>query len=364
MTIKNTLKRAKDIFRPDKNENLLLIESVFLALFIYYDILIQFPVIQNTNVYLTVLLICYISLLIAYYIFEKKKISDLGFQNRFFIFTQVIFSIFFGIITCAVFLALNTNEWLLYITCTLPLGFLIVIALFQKILLFKVEKFLKRYILKDEIWEKLDELTKKDFLQAESSMRAENVSNAIINICKGLEREIKLAIFQPFRQEVQKLMNQYDFFEILEPFKSDGSDPRERTYYNFKNYIERNRHLTFGNIPFFLLNLTDKKIGNHTILFTRFSEYLKDRFRENYNNVIEISKTLFNHNYFTITGIKISDLRNEAAHPQKDISDNGSATSVMRKRSNEILSTENYIKLLKVLAVKPNLLKLIIDLKP
>ena len=120
------------------------------------------------------------------------------------------------------------------------------------------------------------------------------------------------------------------------------------------------RHLTFGNIPFYLLNLTDKKIGTHTELFEKFSYFLQERLGEKYENVIEISKVLFKHDFFTISGIKISDLRNEAAHPQKKIIENG---AIVSERSNEILSINNYITLIKVLAVKPNLLKLIVDLK-
>ena len=92
----------------------------------------------------------------------------------------------------------------------------------------------------------------------------------------------------------------------------------------------------------------------------RFSEFLKERFKEKYSNIIEISRILFNHEFFTISGIKISDLRNEAAHPQKKFDENG---GLIPSKSSEILSINNYIKLLKILSVEPNLLKLIIDLK-
>ena len=97
-----------------------------------------------------------------------------------------------------------------------------------------------------------------------------------------------------------------------------------------------------------------------TELSKEFSEYLKDKFQKKYANVIEISKILFNHEFFTISGIKISDLRNEAAHPQKKFNENGGQLPL---KSSEILSINNYIKLLKILSVEPNLLKLIIDLK-
>jgi len=344
--IKNSLKRLKDVIQPNKTENLLIIEGITLAFLLYYDFAFNLPLVFNISMYLIVLLMIYISCFLIFYILERRKITEIGFQNRFYIFTQISFSFFFGIIFSAFYIALNNNELLSAIICTLPLSFLIIIGLFQRISSYQIEKFIKKFILKDNIWSRLDEQTRIDFKQADMS--------------KGIERELKLAIFQPFKHAVEHLKNKNDLFTIIRPFKSDGSDPRQRTYQNFKNYLMGKRHLTFGNIPFYLLNLTDKKIGSHTELFYMFSEFLKEKLEDKFESVIEISKILFKHDFFTISGIKLSDLRNEAAHPQKKFNGNG---ALMPSRSSEILSVNNYITLIKVLAVKPNLLKLIIDLK-
>ena len=360
MKVKRTLKNLKDIFHPNKTENLLILEIIILVILIYYDLLFQFPVDNNIPSYLIALLIIYITILVGFYLFERFKISEFGFQNQFYLYTQTIFSSFIGILFSIAYLLINTNQIFIYIVSLIPLIFLIMIGLFQKISQVQVERFIKRYIIKDEIWNKLDEQTKRDFKHAETSIRTENIPDAIINITKGLERELKLAIFQPFKNEVKKYGLVNEIFQIYKPFKSKGSDPRYRTFINFKNYIEDKRHLTLGNIPFFLLNLTDKKIGMHTDLFTKFSNFLQEKFKENYSNVLKISKILFNHDYFTVDGIKISDLRNEAAHPQKYTDENG---NLIPTKSSEILSIDNYIKLLKILSVEPNLLKFIIDLK-
>ena len=360
MSLKRTLKNFKNVFHPNKTENLLILEVCTLALLIYYDIFFEFPIDNNVPDFLIALIVIYIIILVSFYIFERIKLTDLNLQDQFYLFSQVIFTTFFGIIISVAYLALNINQLFTYVVSIVPLFFLIIIGLFQKISQLQIERFIKRYIIKDEIWEKLDEQTKREFKHAESSMRAENIPNAIINITKGLERELKLAIFQPFKSEVKKYKLEAELFSLNKAFKSDGSDPRYRTFLNFKNYIEDRRHLTLGNIPFFLLNLTDKKISNYTDLFMKFSDFLKEKFGEKYSNVIEISKILFNHDFFTISGIKISDLRNEAAHPQKNIDENG---GLIPKKSTEILSIDNYIKLLKILSVEPNLLKLIIDLK-
>jgi len=358
--IKNSLKNLKDIIHPNKTENLLIIEVIILAILLYYDFAFDLSVDLNISLYLTVLLTIYISFFLLFYLIERRKITEFGFQNRFYIFTQTSFSFFFGILFSAFYIALNNNEIISAIICTLPLSFLIVIGLFQRISSYQIERFIKKFILKDDIWSKLDEQTQKDFKQAEISIRSDNIPNAIINMSKGIERELKLAIFQPFKLAVEELTYKNDLFTIQRPFKADGSDPRQRTFDNFRNYLTGKRHLTFGNIPFYLLNLTDKKIGMHTELFEKFSYFLRERFEEKYENVIKISKTLFKHDFFTITGIKISDLRNEAAHPQKKFNGNG---ALVPSRSNEILSVNNYITLIKVLAVEPNLLKLIVDLK-
>jgi hypothetical protein len=360
MNVKRSLKNLKNILHPNKTENLLILEVCILAILIYYDVFFEFPIDYNIPIFLITLLSIYILFLVVFYIMQRIKISDFGFQNQFYLFTQTIFSAFFGIIICVAYFFLNTNQTFTYLISLVPLAFLILIVLFQKITQLRIEKFIKRYIIKDEIWNRLDEQTKKDFKHAETSMRAENIPNAIMNITKGLERELKLSIFQPFKFEVKKYALQEELFQINRPFKSDGSDPRYRTYLNFKNYISDKRHLTLGNIPFFLLNLTDKKIGIHTDLFSKFSAFLQEKFEENYSSIIEISKILFNHDFFTIPGIKISDLRNEAAHPQKKIDENG---NLIPTKSNEILSIDNYITMLKILTVQPNLLKLIIDLK-
>jgi len=355
-----SLKNVKNIIHPNKTENLLIFELVILIILVYYDVIFNFPADPNISLYLIILLIGYISFFILFYLFERRKILEFGYHNRFFLFTQVSFSFFLGILLSLVYYILKNNEIISAIISTIPLAFLILIGLFQKISSHQIERFLKKYILKDEIWTALDEQTRKDFKQAELSIRTDNVPNAIINLSKGIERELKLAIFHPFKEAVNQLSRKEELFAISKPFKKDGSDPRERTYENFRFYLEGKRHLTFGNIPFFLLNLTDNKMGNHTDLFAKFSEYLKERLGEQYQNIIKISKILFNHEYFSISGIKISDLRNEAAHPQKEREDHG---SIKPSRSESILSIDNYIALIKVLAVKPNLLKLIVDIK-
>ncbi len=360
MSIKKSLKNLKNLFRPDKNENLLILEVIIIGSLIYYSLFFTFPKNDIINLIITGLLIIYIFLIFTYYLIEKDKIFDYGFQNQFYIFSQKMFSIFLGVLLCPIYLLYNSKELINLLICSIPLISFIIIELFQRISSHQIEKFLKKYIIKAEIWNELDIQTKKDFKQAEANMRAENIPNAIINLSKGLERELKLTIFQPFKLVIKEQKNKGDYFKLLTPFASHGSDPRERTYQNFKNYLENKRHLTLGNIPFFLLNLTDKKIGRNTVLFTKFSQYLKTKFKDKYSNIIEISKTLFNHDFFSIPGIKISDLRNEAAHPQKKIDENG---TFITDRSNEILSIDNYISLLKVLSVKPNLLELVIDLK-
>jgi len=357
MSFKKSTSNLKNFIDPNKNENLIIFLWIIISIFIYYDALIEFPRSNSLIQFLFFLLFLYVLFFILFYIYERKRIIKIDFQNTFFFFFQIIFTLFTGIILCLVYILINANETIVFVICVIPMIFLITIITIQKIYLVKVEKFLK-WMMKDEIWKKIDEQTKRDFKQAESSIRMDNIPNAIINICKGIERELKLAIFQPFKEEVVKNIKNFDYFKILEPFKEDGSDPRYRTYLNFKNYLEGKRHLTFGNIPFFLLNLTDKKIGKHTILFSRFEKFLQDRFKERYKNVIEISKILFNHDYFTIKGIKISDLRNEAAHPQKYKNNKD-----LYNKSEAILSIDNYFTLLKVMVLKPNLLKLIVNLK-
>jgi len=282
---------------------------------------------------------------------------EIELKTQFYLYSQMMITSFLGILICSIYLALQTGEMMIYITTIVPILFLGLILLIYRITLYEAVKFLK-WLIEAEIWQKLEVQTIKDFKQAETSMRNENVINAIINICKGLERELKIAIFQPFKTEVESSQNRKEYFKLLKPFKSDGSDPRQRTYQNFKNYLKGKRHLTFGNIPFFLLNLTDNKIGRHTVLFDEFSDFLKSLFHEDYEKVIHISKILFNHQFFTVSGIKISDLRNEAAHPQ-NLTNSPEPTS----RSDRILSSENYLRLLKVMASEPNLLKLIVDLK-
>ncbi len=348
--------KIKDSINPKKTENLIIIEIILIFFFLYYDLFFDFIEIDIIPNLLIVLLSFYIFFTVIYYIFEKKKIKEFDFNTEFYIYSQVLISLFLGIILCVYFLSKGSKEISLFIISLIPLGSIIFIFIINKIFLFQAERFL-RQLFKEDIWNKLDEQTKRDFKQAEASIRAENIPNAILNISRGLERELKLTIFQPFKMKIQENKGKKDYFKILQPFESI-MDPRYRTYENFKLYLEGKRHLTFGNIPFFLLNLTDKKINNYTILFKEFSEFLRNKFKEKYKNINKISRILFNHNFFTVPGIKISDLRNEAAHPQKNIENKD-----LPNRSAEILSMENYLRLLKIVAFDPNLLKLIVDLK-
>ncbi|MGV9200779.1 MAG: hypothetical protein ACOC4M_18385, partial [Promethearchaeia archaeon] len=352
------LGNLKETLNPRENENFLIIEIITIALLAYYDFLIQFSIDKSIEIYSLILLLIYAGGLIYFYVIARENILEFGFQEYFTYYSQIIFSLFLGVLSCLYYFLIETKEVIGYIICTIPLIFLLAIYLLEKLSLFQIEKFLRRYIVNDEIWNELEGETRRDFKQAETSVRANNIANAIINICKGLERELKAAIFEPFKRHIEESENKDGFFKIKQPFPPGGSDPRQRTYYNFKNYLQGKRHLTFGNIPFFLLNLTDKKIHHYTPLFTRFADFLKKRFQDHYENVILISKTLFNHNFFTVEGIKISDLRNEAAHPQKR-GDRGNNPT----KSDEILSTDNYITLLKILTLNPKLLKLIVDLK-
>ncbi|MFO8017961.1 MAG: hypothetical protein R6U96_04955 [Promethearchaeia archaeon] len=358
MHVKKTLANLKETLNPRENENFLIFEIIVLVLLGYYDFLINFPTNEAIGLYAFILLFIYLGGLIYFYIIARRNIVELGFQEYFTFFSQVIFSFFLGILSCLYYIIIEPKETIGFVVCILPLIFLLAIVVLEKLSLLQVEKFLRQYIINDEIWNELEGSTRRDFKQAETSVRANNIANAIVNVCKGIERELKVAIFEPFKKYLQGSEDKLSFFRIKQPFASGGSDPRQRTYYNFKNYLQEKRHLTFGNIPFFLLNLTDKKIRRHTPLFTRFAEFLKKRFGEKYENVLLISKTLFNHNFFTVEGIKISDLRNEAAHPQKRAK-NGENTT----KSDEILSTDNYITLLKILTINPKLLKLIVDLK-
>ena len=357
MSLKTSIRNFKELVNPTKNENLIVIEILILAILSYYDLLLEFPQDPNTYPFLIVFLIIYICLGFISYLMERRRMEKVELQTQFYLYSQMMISSFFGVLICGIYLALQTNEIMIYITALIPLLFLGMILLVYRITLYEAVKFLK-WMIDAEVWQNLDDQTIKDFKQAETSMRNENVINAIINICKGLERELKIAIFQPFKEEMESSQNPKENFKLLKPFKPDGSDPRQRTYQNFKNYLKGKRHLTFGNIPFFLLNLTDNKIGRHTVLFEKFSEFLKSQFQEDYDKVIQISKILFNHQFFTVSGIKISDLRNEAAHPQ-NLTNSPSPSS----RSDRILSSENYLRLLKVMASEPNLLKLIVDLK-
>lgn len=358
MQIKKTLNRLKEKLNPRENENFLIIEIVLMGLLSYYDFLISFSTENSVGIYSLIFLFVYLVGLVCFYLIARQRILEFGFQEYFTYYSQIIFSFFLGIFSCLYYTLSETNERIGYIICTTPFLFLLAIFIFQKLSLFQVEKFLRKYVINDQMWHELEKQTRKDFKQAETSMRANNVANAIINICKGIERELKVTIFEPFKEYVQENINNSELFKVIKPFDAHGSDPRERTYYNFKNYLLDKRHLTFGNIPFFLLNLTDQKIHTHTPLFNQFADFLKKKFRENYENVIIISKTLFNHNFFTVEGIKISDLRNEAAHPQKNF--NGKKAP---SRSDEILSVENYITLLKLLTINPKLLELILELK-
>ncbi len=359
MRTKESPSNLKTRLSPSKNQNLAIVELIVEAFLVYYDFLFKFSASDFVPTVLIVLLIVYAGFAVAFYAVESKKIVQDSFQGRFYLYNQTVLSCFLGITFCAVYLASKSLEVIIYFICAIPLAFLVLIVVFHEISQFTVKKFLK-WVVKDQIWNKLEEQTKKDFKHAEASIRADNISNAVINACKCIERELKVTIFDPFKEEVKGKGKQVDHFEVLEPFESeDGEDPRQRTYMNFRNYLEDKRHLTLGNIPFFLLNLTDNKIGKNTVLFSKFADFLKQRFKEKYSNVLEISRILFKHDYFSVFGIKISDLRNEAAHPQRESLEN----EVILTKSDRILSIDNYVELLKVIAVKPNLFKLITDLK-
>ncbi|MHA1147793.1 MAG: hypothetical protein ACTSR8_06070 [Promethearchaeota archaeon] len=357
MNFKESLNNFKNFVNPSKNEHIFLISLVILFFFLYYDALLDFPKLGEVYIYLIIMFIIYIGLFTLIYLYFRQKVQNIEFQNQFYLFTQLFLTLFLGISVCIFYLSIQTNEIIIFAIALIPLLFFILIIIIHNILIVQVNRFL-RWVLKDEIWNQLDEQTRKDFRQAERSIRSENIANAILNVSKGLERELKLAIFEPFKHELEKHPDPSPYFRLIKPFKQDGSDPRQRTYENFKHYLQGNRHLTFGNIPFFLLNLSDNKIGQYTPLFSEFSKFLEKRYGGNFPNINKISRILFNHDYFTVPGIKISDLRNEAAHPQKRLS-NGQPT----KRANDILSMENYTTLIKVLAIRPNLLHLILSLK-
>ena len=182
MSPKTSINKLKDRINPNKNENLVIIEFIILIILVYYDFLLEFPLNSSISTYLLVLFIIYIGLTIGYYIYMRYKMKDLELQNQFYIYSQIIFSSFLGIIISLSYLILDTGETIIFLTAIIPLTFLIFIVVIQSIFLFQVQKFLK-WVLKDDIWKRLDELTRKDFKQAELSMRSENIPNAIINIC-------------------------------------------------------------------------------------------------------------------------------------------------------------------------------------
>lgn len=344
----------KKYLNPQKTENILVIELVIVIFFFYYRTILSPPSFLSDSLFYFILLIAHVSALIIFYVTQRFGLKKDTFKNMFFIYSQILISLFIGFILNLMFILLNYLDVYSLVLSLIPLIFVTLLLGVDKLDIYQVGRFWK-WALEGDIWEKLDTETKKDFKLAELNMRADNIGAAILSICKGIERELKLTIFDPFKENY--ILNLRDDIKLNDSVEFDLNNPRIRTYFNFINYLNNRKHLTFGNIPFFLLNLTDSEMKNYTNLFREFSYFLQNLFGEKYENILFLSKLLFNHDLFTVVGIKISDLRNEAAHPQK-YSENPI------KSDKNILSVENYIRLMKILAKHPyNLIKKITELK-